>query len=76
VWPPSGDHATRQAVNLGVPRVRPGNSAAEPPSSSATGHELELQAVELRRQLGDRDNELDAARAANRDLVARINKPP
>jgi regulator of replication initiation timing len=36
--------------------------------------ELEQQAVELRRQLSDRDNELAAARATNRDLMARLNK--
>jgi hypothetical protein len=36
--------------------------------------ELEQQAVELRRQLSERDTELDAARAANRDLMTRLNR--
>lgn len=36
--------------------------------------ELGQQAAELRRQLADRDDELDAARAANRELIARLNR--
>jgi regulator of replication initiation timing len=37
--------------------------------------ELDQQAVELRRQFSDRASELDAACAANRELMARLNKP-
>ncbi|MBE1493179.1 transposase-like protein [Amycolatopsis lexingtonensis] len=36
--------------------------------------ELEQHAVELRRQLSDRDDELGAARAANRNLMIRLNR--
>ncbi|MFD6857897.1 DUF6262 family protein [Rhodococcus sp. NPDC060086] len=36
---------------------------------------LEQQIVELRAQLEERDQELDAARATNRELIARMNKP-
>ncbi len=36
--------------------------------------ELGQQSVELRRQLNDRDDELSAARAANRDLMTRLNR--
>jgi len=35
--------------------------------------ELEQQTVELRRQLAERDDDLDAARAANRELMTRLN---
>jgi hypothetical protein len=40
---------------------------------------LEQETTELRRQLADRDDELDAARAANRQLITQLNarhKPP
>lgn len=37
--------------------------------------ELEQTAVELRSQLSDREDELDAARAANRELMTRLNTP-
>jgi hypothetical protein len=36
--------------------------------------ELGQQAAELRHQLADRDDELDVARAANRELIARLNR--
>ena len=36
---------------------------------------LEQQAIDLRLQLGERDEDLAAARAANRELMARINTP-
>ena len=36
---------------------------------------LEQQAIDLRLQLGERDEDLAAARAANRELMARINAP-
>jgi transposase-like protein len=36
--------------------------------------ELDQQVAELRRQLMERDDELDAARAANRELIARLNR--
>lgn len=37
--------------------------------------ELEQTIVELRADLGERDDELDAARAANRELMTRLNAP-
>jgi hypothetical protein len=37
---------------------------------------LEQQAIDLRLQLAERDEDLAAARAANRELMARINAPP
>jgi hypothetical protein len=36
--------------------------------------ELEQQVVDLRGQIGERDQELDAARAANRELIANLNR--
>ena len=36
--------------------------------------ELEQQVVELRRQLGERDDDLDAARATNRELMTSLNR--
>jgi len=36
---------------------------------------LEQQAIDLRLQLSERDEDLAAARAANRELMARINAP-
>lgn len=36
---------------------------------------VDMQTVEPRRQLSNRDDELDAARAANRGLMTRLNKP-
>jgi len=36
---------------------------------------LEQQAIDLRRQLEERDEDLTAARAANRELMARLNAP-
>jgi transposase-like protein len=38
--------------------------------------DLEQQAVELRRQLAERDDELAAARAANRELMTALNRTP
>lgn len=38
--------------------------------------ELEQHVVELERQLAERDHELDAARAANRELMATLNGRP
>lgn len=38
--------------------------------------QLEQQAADLRIQLSDRDDELAAARAANRELMTRINRDP
>ena len=37
--------------------------------------DLEQHVVELRQQLADRDDELDAARAANRELMTALNRP-
>ncbi|MBC6447333.1 DUF6262 family protein [Actinokineospora xionganensis] len=37
---------------------------------------LEQQVVELNAQLADRDQELDAARAANRELITNLNRRP
>ena len=36
--------------------------------------ELEQQIIELRRQLSERGEELEAARAANRELITRLNR--
>jgi cell division protein FtsB len=36
--------------------------------------ELEQQVVELRRQLGEKDDDLNAARATNRELMASLNR--
>jgi hypothetical protein len=36
---------------------------------------LEQHTVELRLQLDERDQDLDAARAANRELMTRLNAP-
>jgi len=37
--------------------------------------ELEQDTAEQRRQLADRDDELDATRATNRELMAQLNRP-
>ncbi|WP_426976925.1 hypothetical protein ACQCSU_19510 [Pseudarthrobacter sp. O4] len=37
--------------------------------------ELEQHTAEQHRQLSERDDELDAARAANRELMTRLNRP-
>ncbi len=37
--------------------------------------ELEQHAAELRGLLADRDDELDAARATNRELMTQLNRP-
>jgi transposase-like protein len=37
--------------------------------------DLEQHVVDLRQQLADRDDELDAARAANRELMTALNRP-
>ena len=42
---------------------------------SAGSPELEQTIVELRADLSERDDELDAARAANRELMTRLNTP-
>jgi hypothetical protein len=36
--------------------------------------ELEQHVVELRRQLGEKDDDLDAARMTNRELMASLNR--
>jgi cell division septum initiation protein DivIVA len=36
--------------------------------------ELEQQVMELRRQLGEKDDDLDAARTTNRELMASLNR--
>jgi chromosome segregation ATPase len=38
-------------------------------------NELEQHAAQLCRQLADRDDELDAARATNRELMTQLNRP-
>ena len=48
-----------------------------PPDVSALNQqitELEQRNTELRRQLSDRGDELEAARAANRELIAQVNR--
>lgn len=50
-----------------------------PPDVSALNQQitdLEQQNTELRRQLSERDDELEAARAANRDLITQVNRRP
>jgi Family of unknown function (DUF6262) len=50
-----------------------------PPDIDALNHkisQLEQQAADLRIQLSERDDELAAARAANRELMTRINHAP
>jgi predicted RNase H-like nuclease (RuvC/YqgF family) len=37
---------------------------------------LEQQVIDLRRQLEERDEELDAARSANRELTVQLNRGP
>ncbi|KXF51890.1 hypothetical protein AXA44_48110, partial [Rhodococcus sp. SC4] len=37
--------------------------------------ELEQHTAEQRRQLAERDDELDATRATNRELMTRLNRP-
>ncbi|QES56903.1 hypothetical protein DEJ51_24225 [Streptomyces venezuelae] len=37
--------------------------------------ELEEQIIDLRSELAERDEDLDAARSTNRELMARINRP-
>ena len=66
----------------------PGSSANKPGSESGLGApadidtldskitQLEQQAADLRIQLSERDDELAAARAANRELMTRINHNP
>jgi hypothetical protein len=62
--------------------TQPPNTAGTGPAvSRASLHadllaaHLEQQAIDLRLQLEERDQDLDAARAANRDLMTRINAP-
>ncbi|WP_234351350.1 hypothetical protein [Streptomyces sp. XY413] len=55
-----------QESGLGVP--------ADIADLQATITRLEQQAVELRRSLEDREAELEAARAANRDLTRALNQ--
>ena len=38
--------------------------------------QAEQQAADLRLQLGERDQDLDAARAANRELMTQLNHEP
>ena len=38
--------------------------------------QLEQQVLDLRQELEERTDDLDAARAANRDLIARVNRKP
>jgi hypothetical protein len=65
-WREFGEHAWRES-GLGAPgRHRRAHPADHPPH-------LEQQAIDLRIQLEERDEELAAARAANRDLMAQLN---
>jgi len=62
-----GEQAWQQS-GLGAP--------ADIDSLSTTITQLEQQAADLRIQLSERDDELAAARAANRELMTRINHNP
>ena len=63
----------RLASNYGV---TPASVSLTAPTSSSNGVvALEQEVVDLRLQLEERQQELDAARAANRELIARLNAP-
>ena len=60
---------------------RPGTNpdSAPPPTSTPSASKvthLEQQAIDLRLQLEERDQDLTAARAANRELMAQLNATP
>jgi hypothetical protein len=61
-----GEHAWRES-GLGTP--------ADVDALNQQITHLEQQAIDLRLQLAERDEDLTAARAANRELMARINAP-
>ena len=61
-----GEHAWRES-GLGAP--------ADTGALHQQITHLEQQAIDLRLQLAERDEDLAAARAANRELMARINAP-
>jgi hypothetical protein len=61
-----GEHAWRES-GLGTP--------ADVDALNQQITHLEQQALDLRLQLNERDEDLAAARAANRELMARINTP-
>lgn len=47
--------------------------AASRPALSQRNHALEQQISDMRLQLGERDQDLAAARAANRELMTQLN---
>ena len=59
-----GDHAWRES-GLGAP--------ADIDALKQRNHTLEQQVTDLRLQLGERDQDLAAARAANRELTTQLN---
>lgn len=61
-----GEHAWRES-GLGTP--------ADVDALNQQITHLEQQVIDLRLQLAERDEDLTAARAANRELMARINTP-
>jgi hypothetical protein len=61
-----GDHAWRKS-GLGAPD--------DIDQMKRRVMELEQQVVDLKQNLAERDQELDAARGANRDLINRLNRP-
>jgi chromosome segregation ATPase len=61
-----GEHAWRES-GLGTP--------ADIDALNQQITHLEQQTIDLRLQLAERDEDLTAARAANRELMARINAP-
>ena len=77
-WPPPSPR-----WSAGSPRswaTPPGGSPASARHSDVDAlqrkiTELEQTIVELRADLSERDDELDAARAANRELMTRLNTP-
>ena len=59
-----GEHAWRES-GLGAP--------ADIDALSQRNHALEQQISDMRLQLGERDQDLAAARAANRELMTQLN---
>jgi hypothetical protein len=59
-----GEHAWQES-GLGAP--------ADIEALKQHNHALKQQIIDLRLQLGDRDQDLTAARAANRELMAQVN---
>lgn len=59
-----------------MPRADQRNTADQTEAPRRRVAELEQTTAELRQQLQERTEELEAARATNRELVAEANRPP